>query len=630
MGGAPSDPADLLGGPMLILAGSGISCSAPANLPTAQKLIEVSAAHHLAAVPRDLVSAVVDGVQPEVYYEELRLFLGEEALAPLCCLAGDARPTLAHYAMVAVAADSRLPIITTNFDPLFEHAAAELGVPHRVVLQSGPFDRKSGELEIWKVHGSLDAATASSAARLASTMPTITQANPPLLEAMATLLRSRVLCIVGYSGRDIDLFPFLYGVTRTAEGVLWIDIRPDGVATRNQWLGASVVEGRCEELLLPRRPDLRQRLEDAGIDVTSLAAATPSATVPQALDRARLALQAGRALTEREQELFLAACLRRVGLSGRADRYFLLRLPLHLAEADGRRRLQARLMVAALADDISDYRRSEQEALAARAEADELLAARPEEPQLLAGKVSALHAIAMAKKMQLGPRVTLPEVELRPRRDWQGFLRVAVVYALFALRMRQLVRRLDRVAAVRDPWRLLAWNRYFDHRLVGWALVARAPGTRAWVARRLRRLEGQARDLGDTTADAHVLAHVQKQLQDLGEDVSKELGLALMAYELLGDPQNRALVHRNDAIAFERQGRIDEARREYESMLALALACGSNATALKAIIGLHSIGGTVDRDVALQVTKAVTGEGYERLAAALRRALALPPLGAAR
>jgi hypothetical protein len=43
------------------------------------------------------------------------------------------------------------------------------------------------------------------------------------------------------------------------------------------------------------------------------------------------------------------------------------------------------------------------------------------------------------------------------------------------------------------------------------------------------------------------------------------------------------------------------------------------------MIGLHTTGGTIDEDVALRVTAGVTGRGYEDLAAALCRALELPP-----
>jgi hypothetical protein len=62
-------------------------------------------------------------------------------------------------------------------------------------------------------------------------------------------------------------------------------------------------------------------------------------------------------------------------------------------------------------------------------------------------------------------------------------------------------------------------------------------------------------------------------------------------------------------------------------MLALALACGSNATALKALVGLRAAGGPIDHDVAPRVTGGVSGKGYEDLAAALQRALGLLLIG---
>lgn len=277
---------------------------------------------------------------------------------------------------------------------------------------------------------------------------------------------------------------------------------------------------------------------------------------------------------------------------------------------------------------FSDYRQSEQHAAAALDEAGDLLQQRLE-PQVLAGKVRALHAVAMARKMQLGPLVALPEARFQPRISWPERLRLGFTYLVFGLRIRQLLRGLDRRAPALDPWRLLAWNRYFDHWLVLHALISQLPGARWFVARRLRRLARTALDLGAGNADPHVLAHVQKQLQGLGQDLPADLELAVAAYELLGDPLNRALVHRNRATTLQRAGRIEEAKREYEAMLALALECGSNATALKALVGLRALGAPIDRDVALSVSAGVTGKGYEELAAAFQRALGLALNGGA-
>ncbi|HSL83496.1 MAG TPA: hypothetical protein VLF66_12035, partial [Thermoanaerobaculia bacterium] len=112
-------------GGILFLVGSGIS--SPAGLPTAAELLEATVQRYLPSnhpeVPR-----VLDLIQPEVFYEELALFLGEDAFRAFISLTNeDVEPTLAHYLLVTLAARASLPIVTTNFDCLFERASHDLG-----------------------------------------------------------------------------------------------------------------------------------------------------------------------------------------------------------------------------------------------------------------------------------------------------------------------------------------------------------------------------------------------------------------------------------------------------------------------------------------------------------------------
>jgi hypothetical protein len=235
--------ADVESGEIVFLAGSGVSFASGA--PSAQLVLDKTMQRYLPNVIPDLSSEVLvedlatgtlpEAFQPEIFYEQLLL------LAPPACLNGWQvlrrnifPPNLNHLFLVAYSHAKRTPLITTNFDLLFEEAALQLGVrPVIYVPGDSPAQLtrplEADEFRLWKVHGSVAADPHDWQARrddptppssLLTTMESISRVNPPLLGALEFSIRNKTLAFVGYSASDVDLFP---QIRQMRPSLLWID-----------------------------------------------------------------------------------------------------------------------------------------------------------------------------------------------------------------------------------------------------------------------------------------------------------------------------------------------------------------------------------------------------------------------
>ena len=242
-------------GDLVFFAGSGISLrsgvpstgdilsrTVAATFPTIGDLQEL---HLLDALSKHLIAQISQEVirewEPEIFYEKFleaaagipeTLHLWRSLVPSEWRSRGmQLQPNLNHYAIVDYSAKHNVPILTTNFDHLFEIAAQRLGRKYRVVrhFTRDSWSPRSNELVIIKMHGTVPRTLKdddSFRRSLYTTMTDISRTNFGLASFLAKLSRRYSLTIVGYSGRDIDIFPNIrriaHGDTQ-AKPLFWIN-----------------------------------------------------------------------------------------------------------------------------------------------------------------------------------------------------------------------------------------------------------------------------------------------------------------------------------------------------------------------------------------------------------------------
>jgi len=224
---------ELEAGKVFFFAGSGISYKS--NLPKAFDILK----HTIRAFLPRLNDKQVDelcSIQPEVFYEVVldltetyeSLHIWRSLFPKTWMTAGiKCKPNLAHFFIVKHSFDKGVPIFTTNFDVMFEMAAKELSIPYQLLLPNDT-PRFSGEskLSICKLHGTIqDEEGKYTPDSLATTMTAITKFNVPWVRELGLLMEKAHLCFVGYSGRDVDLFPHIsaYAKSNKTFAVYWIN-----------------------------------------------------------------------------------------------------------------------------------------------------------------------------------------------------------------------------------------------------------------------------------------------------------------------------------------------------------------------------------------------------------------------
>lgn len=225
----------LKSGEIFFFAGSGVSYAS--NLPSAYTILE-----HTVNVllPIDLASTekadICSSIQPEVFYESIiritqpydslniwkSLYKGEQEKYQIEC-----EPHITHFFIVDYSNRNRLPIITTNFDSMFERAAELLCMKYKIFLPSDTPPKLNEELLcICKIHGSIqDNRGQYSPRSLLTTMTQITTVNIKWIDYICNVMNHQHLCFFGYSGRDIDLFPYLSEASNKSgrKKIIWIN-----------------------------------------------------------------------------------------------------------------------------------------------------------------------------------------------------------------------------------------------------------------------------------------------------------------------------------------------------------------------------------------------------------------------
>lgn len=526
----------VLDGKVVFFVGSGVSLSYPACLPSARRMLELGLFLYLPKGSSDHKTNILDNIWPEVFYHELMAFIGEGALLPFRVLAHpSAKPTLAHYLIVWASVRAQVQIITTNFDCLLEKAAKDLlGIEPMVVLPLGPYSDHTHPLPVWKVHGSIDK-------DILATMPQITQPNHILLKELQSLLANRHICFVGYSGSDIDIFPMI----KDLPGIkypFWVDPFPsEALMLRARSIGATFIESTLDQVFLAGPSDFSDELRKAKLYQSSVhnqakEKSKIESEIEGELSRIKNLAFADYPFDSDRKKLFLAICLARIGEPESALKYLHSHGGLQLG-LDRQDKVLLLLTMARLNDCVSDYRTSESLAqkvfIESRASQSERF-----DHKAIALRIQSLHALSMAKKMQLGPHFSygVSDVDFSP----SALASFAVLFRYFstAHKMKKLLHSLQRNTFTPKGkiWVFSAWHWYLDHMLILLSLFEAAAKriplistfAARWTRRNLKHIEEQALQHGD----ARILAHVQKELQRHGLTSAANLLLAFSAYDL--------------------------------------------------------------------------------------------------
>lgn len=614
-------------GEVVFFAGAGASLDSKAAMPPA-----VLAASAELFLPRgrayaarvdevlrgpSVAGSAMAGIQPEVFYEHLLSLCEDRAalslwkvLSPTWLAAQGAalRPNANHLAIARYAEQSGTPVFTTNFDTLFETAAQDQSIPVETSLTGQhPETHRSasalelGRLRLFKLHGSIEVDGLLRLDSLQTTMQGISAVNQPMIDVIRQACRGRALAFVGYSGCDIDYFPVLAG-QEFDQPPFWFTPGGDQV-TRDHAarIGARQIDEYPSALFSRLHPEFPERRRGPGVK-TLLTRLKAEATVR---------------LTEGQKLLFLALCLHSTGRNQAAGRC-LADLTSHGATLTARDEAISLLLRARVQDCTSEYRQSAASAKAAlpairRAhEAGEIDAA-----EAAALRARSLYHQGMAAQQQIGPSIRFNDA----RFDWRppsiDMLHQLTAGAALWVRLHLLRLRFAKAAAS-DPrvGFMRAEHAINDHSMLMLGRVIALLETlriqnAPLVGSTLRGLVVRLQKCASGMGDYFVYAGTLKYERRLGGITDTDH--AVETYHLLRDPLNYALVRRDAGAHHLDKGELTLAANEFRAAAEAALACGSRATAVKALVGLASCGtlSSTDADELAQTAPNIEGAGYE-------------------
>lgn len=222
---------------VMFFAGSGISIES--GLPSVPEILESTIGAFL-PTRATADSQWLTSIQPEVFYGALlEVYDGNyetlglwRALHPNWSHGSTGsdrpRPNIAHHMIVLYSFLVGVPVLTTNFDTMFEDACVELGLEFELRSHRddppGPLTPAHSPVQVCKLHGSISGPDGSYTPEdLRTTMVGITAINEPWIRAISDHLQELSICFVGYSGRDIDYFPAMAsGVAKRP--VFWMGV----------------------------------------------------------------------------------------------------------------------------------------------------------------------------------------------------------------------------------------------------------------------------------------------------------------------------------------------------------------------------------------------------------------------
>lgn len=603
--------------PTLFLCGSGISIPPPAFLPSAWHMIDVVVSSLAPEVATDEEKDAIRDALPEVFYSGLFGLVGPVAVQPWTALTLHTRepnafpypvgPTAGHLVVTYLSWRHGVPIITTNFDTFFESAARVLGLSPVVCLPSPATEWKAAgpdrsEVVVWKVHGS-----ANQPESICTTLEQISSLNLPLLSHLRDLFGQYRPCLVGYSGRDIDVFPFVASFRFHGNlPAFWLDInfrQPHGIFARpERFIGirkstdefAAALVATLDDACPVAKP-LRDAVKQSLLAREEVAAQATREVYLQAAQRVvheqiiplfkssgtdhRLLLQAV-SLANVQRFTWAVkhgeAYLRTVASCSR---------PLWGAKAWN--------LLSSCHHNLAKYKRSESAARQA------LIMAKRN--GFVHEAVHALANIDEALRMQLDLDLSLNA------RPFVGKVKVLLLAARFFL----------------DRLRLEAWSRsvvnqadsahgsivpvILEHRVRLLAILqgglvrlgARGLAERL-LTKRWKQIHDEAYRVGYAAGIGNALKYLRRvqRYRDCGTTIEQadELDVvsAQQVFDLMGHRTGLALILRDQADAFATEGRFDDAAPLYGEAAVIAQDMGNASLELKALLGLRSCGRAID------------------------------------
>ncbi|MCB4792192.1 MAG: SIR2 family protein [Elusimicrobia bacterium] len=201
-------------GNVVFLAGAGVSILPPSSLPLAPELSGLLIKNIFQG--EDKILSNIPFIRPEIIFEATRKVIGDRVFRLFEIFKSDL-PNDCHLCLSALCA----PILTTNFDELFEIAFEING--YRKEYHSGLSlsytNVASGQFTtLVKLHGILNQPETI----IAFLSKIYEGIDPEIYKYCYQLIRDKILVIIGYSCHDMDVFELI--VDSQPSKIIWIDI----------------------------------------------------------------------------------------------------------------------------------------------------------------------------------------------------------------------------------------------------------------------------------------------------------------------------------------------------------------------------------------------------------------------
>ena len=203
----------------ILFLGSGISTFYPTCLPDSKGLIDIL----ISSLPKlPINKKVVDNLRkniflrPEVCFMYFHKYL-MESLLYLFTLFKDSSPNFCHFFLAELLRRGYCNIITTNYDDALENALEDNN--YNVVAKEEDFSKPFGDRLIIKLHG---CAKKDEYSCLLDIRDVSFQTSKLKAKIVKELSKDKIVLFIGYSGRDMDIFPILNSLK--CSSMIWITL----------------------------------------------------------------------------------------------------------------------------------------------------------------------------------------------------------------------------------------------------------------------------------------------------------------------------------------------------------------------------------------------------------------------
>ncbi len=591
------------GEPMVFFLGAGASAAAPSCMPQPWPI--QTAAFDCVVPPgaesdRDFIASSL----PEIYHEVLLEVGGEETRQIWSALSlwesgvgsrlqrFSLRPNLIHLLSAYLAWKSATPLVTVNFDQMLERAVSQLGLNPAVSLEART---ETDTVALWKLHGTVDDLSS-----IRTTLQAITASNPQALRSVRREFDRAAGCLIGYSGRDIDFFPFICDWS-PPQSVFWLTLGLEETAYRrfsDPFVGIDANAEDWARAVVARLPDLDEpskrlkREAQRSVPDRAEVKAVYEQMIPRLAERVYGPLfPSGSSKRILAHAMALAALGRNADAERWVDRFL---------KAPEAKALETRghLLKSALCHEGARYRDSEHHALLARQLA--------EDQGLAAAECEAALRVDEAKRMLYA----LPRLPFAGRRDLLSRRGLGTLAAMLL-----------------DAWRFRRWRRSRDHgAMLGYADLRARFEYLEHLVRLGALVQGAVERLLPSRVSHRLLPRYWRWLEArcyeagyaLGIGNAKKFELRQMGfaqretevlsvanlYELVPSPTGSAIHHRDVAEVAAREtgelapGSAREAKRGeaialFDRALADARRAGDPSLELKIMLGMKGADPTV-------------------------------------